>query len=1072
MEYICLSRLNNAVKSILILAAVGVLCGCAYDSDATDSRLRDSAQRVIDLKEITPEQGQAFLAELGLGETSVATKGNAVVVRGTPSDLYRAGVLLDLVDTREEFCVETVASASNVGTLPSNTRIAEALGDIAIGTFANPPQPGERTRAIIDIHGSSVIAIMPARIQRNLLAFIKAIASAPQQNTAMTAPHEVREETASKIADNNEPSSTSLNLTASPVPDASPQAKEPNETPRPHEVSVSLPSAIETRRPAEPNACAPANGSVTSETASQSPAKPATKRLYDLAPLANGDDVLQLDLPDQVEVSQLLDLAAEYLHIDYMYEPEKIRGQTVSLRLHGKLQGDIRVKDLYPLLESVLKFKGFAMTRHKDNLVTIVPMANALEADPTLVDPNGASLTAGDMVVTRVFNLQHVNPASAMTLLDNMKISVASSIVEETRSLIVTCYAHRMERVERLIEMVDRPGRPKEFRYRELKHTTADALCKKVEMLATELQASPFEVAPMDLRSSSPGLQVRAPLAVSSAGSLRAVDGDASSESIEPRTVYLDADPRTNRILMVGLPEQLALVEEVIDALDVAQQDLRVFKSYEIKHVDAEEVRKHLVEFDLVDKKETGPQMPALNVDPAAATPATQEDLRSEISNLKSSSADPQKPQVSVLTASNSLLINATQLQHVRIAHVIDYVDAAPRQESIPYEIYFLENQDPVHMAEVLHQLLQESVEDKDAKIEKVVRKIDEEIVIVPDENTFSLIVYASRKNQEWVRKLIKTLDKRRPQVLIDATLVEIRKNDEFNYDLEMIAGLPDLTSTSGQVPQFKPDESTTVTDKLQSSGRSQFAEFQVKSGKGIGFYADEHIQALLTAVRTKNYGRVLAKPKVLVNDNEKGNIKTADTTYVIKKSSVPVTGGAAGTQNQLIETALTYEPYEAGITLEITPHISDGDLLRLDVQLSRSDFTSVSAEKPPNQTSSNVGTVVTVPDGSTIILGGMLKLNQNKGGSKIPILGDLPLIGGVFRSVNTSDVQSMLYIFVRAQVIRPADTASNSQEDLTRISDANREAFEKHEQEFQAHQTWPGVKPKPVSPPKVLDAR
>ena len=65
--------------------------------------------------------------------------------------------------------------------------------------------------------------------------------------------------------------------------------------------------------------------------------------------------------------------------------------------------------------------------------------------------------------------------------------------------------------------------------------------------------------------------------------------------------------------------------------------------------------------------------------------------------------------------------------------------------------------------------------------------------MIVPDQNTFSLIVYASRKNQEWVSKLIKTLDKRRPQVLIDATLVEIRKNDEFNYDLEMVAGLPDL---------------------------------------------------------------------------------------------------------------------------------------------------------------------------------------------------------------------------------------------------------------------------------------
>ena len=168
----------------------------------------------------------------------------------------------------------------------------------------------------------------------------------------------------------------------------------------------------------------------------------------------------------------------------------------------------------------------------------------------------------------------------------------------------------------------------------------------------------------------------------------------------------------------------------------------------------------------------------------------------------------------------------------------------------------------------------------------------------------------------------------------------------------------------------------------------------------------------------------------------------------------------------------MVYEPYEAGITLEITPHISEGDLLRLEIQLSRSDFTSSSDEKPPNQTSSDLGTVVTVPDGSTIILGGMFKLNQNKGGSKIPILGDLPLVGGIFRGINSSDIQSMLYIFVRAEIIRPADNPSRGHEDLERISDENRDAFERHEQEFQDYQTWPGIKADPMSPTRVLEAR
>ena len=158
-----------------------------------------------------------------------------------------------------------------------------------------------------------------------------------------------------------------------------------------------------------------------------------------MAPLPNGEDVLQLDLPDRLEMIQLLDLAAEYLRLDYMYEPEKIAGQTVSLRLHGKLEGEIRVKDLYPLLESVLKFKGFAMTCHKDNLVTIVPVADALDVDPALVDAGSPVVGAGDMVVTRAFELRHINTTSAVNLLDNMKLSVAASPIEETGTLIVTC---------------------------------------------------------------------------------------------------------------------------------------------------------------------------------------------------------------------------------------------------------------------------------------------------------------------------------------------------------------------------------------------------------------------------------------------------------------------------------------------------------------------------------------------------------------------------------------------------------------------------------------------------------
>jgi general secretion pathway protein D len=381
------------------------------------------------------------------------------------------------------------------------------------------------------------------------------------------------------------------------------------------------------------------------------------------------------------------------------------------------------------------------------------------------------------------------------------------------------------------------------------------------------------------------------------------------------------------------------------------------------------------------------------------------------------------------------------------------------REDAIPYEIYFLENQEPEHLAEVLQKILQEKVQDKDAKVEKTIRKTEEEIVIVPDKNTFSIIVYASMKNQEWINKLIKALDKRRPQVLIDATLVEITKADAFTYDLNLLGSLPNIASTAA----------ITGADPNLIVGRA----FLSDKGFFTGFYGDEHIRALLQAMQSKNYGRVLAKPKILVNDNEQGMIKTTDVTYVETSSSIPVTSGTAGPQTNFVQTAVRFEPYEAGITLDITPHISEGDLLRLEVALTRSDFLETEdPKKPPNTRSNEVTTKVTVPDGSTIILGGLLKLNQNKGGGKVPILGDIPLIGGLFRSINNKDTQNKLYVFVKAEIIRPAEQAGKGMDQLTAISERDRAAFERSEQQFQAYEDWPGIKPKPVEPAKVLDAR
>ncbi len=340
-------------------------------------------------------------------------------------------------------------------------------------------------------------------------------------------------------------------------------------------------------------------------------------------------------------------------------------------------------------------------------------------------------------------------------------------------------------------------------------------------------------------------------------------------------TVFLDADERTNRILMIGLDKQLDEVEELIDTLDVAQQDLRTLKLYEIKYVDAEEAKRKLEELDIITPRQTTAYPYSSSRLTGSAKPLTQT-ARSAAARLQTTRARTTgeaaetilgEPQVVVVEPTNSLLVNATAEQHVRIAKILSFVDSELQEGEIPYKVYALENQSPDHLFSILEPLVQETVLDKEGKIESVIRKQDELITIVPDPNTFSLIVYASKKNQEWIATLIEKLDKRRPQVLIDVTLVEISKADAFDYDLNLIQSFPDLVATSGLTGAIMPGvgEGASLVSKLLESGRDRFFDFQSNGGAGTGFYGDRHINALLTAMQRKDYGRILAKPGLLL---------------------------------------------------------------------------------------------------------------------------------------------------------------------------------------------------------------
>jgi type II secretory pathway component GspD/PulD (secretin) len=525
--------------------------------------------------------------------------------------------------------------------------------------------------------------------------------------------------------------------------------------------------------------------------------------------------------------------------------------------------------------------------------------------------------------------------------------------------------------------------------------------------------------------------------------------GSANGEGLagEPLVSILEA---TNQLLVRATPDQHARIGEFLNYVDVAPGSTRTLAYYQIQCIEAEAARRMLEELGIVGGGAT-----ALTV--VSGPNESSIPRQNRISKDEATRFLTDEPQVVVSESTNGLLVNATVEQHERIAGIIEFIDRKTPDEELSVQIYPVENSSPEHISDMLERLLLETKEDPEGKIERI-PKTQEQITVVPDPNTYSLIVHASQKNQLWIEDLVTKLDKRRPQVLIDVTLVEVTRTDTFEYDLNLVANADDAVVGNIVIDSIQKVDSSSRLE----GGFNLLDQDGNPTGQTKAFYSDEKVQALLTAIQRKNYGRVLAKPKVLVDDGQEGQIVTTDeTTYVKESIQIPQTGTPITTRD--------FVPIQASIQLQITPHISEGNLLRLNVHLSRDDFgTRPLSGAPPDKASSEVTTTVFVPDDRTVILGGLVKLNQSKGGSKVPILGDVPLVGALFRSIDNSDVEKKLYVFLKANIVRPYE--ESRLQDLQKISEEHQKAFEKSESEFQEMEDFPGIRPEPMQPKRILE--
>lgn len=385
----------------------------------------------------------------------------------------------------------------------------------------------------------------------------------------------------------------------------------------------------------------------------------------------------------------------------------------------------------------------------------------------------------------------------------------------------------------------------------------------------------------------------------------------------------------------------------------------------------------------------------------------------------------------------NSLLVMALPDDMRNIRELVARLDVDVPEPERTYHVYALENVAAADLADVLEEFIQGANRIAGAGAGARgggggnaqpgspgtgLSSRDSEIVVVADETTNSLLVAASKRRYEEVAELIEKLDQRQDQVLIETALIELTGRTGLDLGVELgLADIPGDGTGGFGISSFGLSEFADTNGDGAPDQRIPNDSLLGLTG-GIIDAGDFSLPVLVNALATRRDTNVLSRPSLLVNNNGSATVESLDSNPTQNVTQAAAGGSQAG-----------FGGYEdAGVTLTISPSISASGYLRLNVSLVISTFTGSSSNPnvPPPKTTRTITTTINVPDGDTMVIGGIITEADTKDNSRVPWLGDIPLLGRLFRRDSDSSTKTTLYFFVTPHILEDENFA-----DLAEIS-------------------------------------
>ncbi|HOC00650.1 MAG TPA: secretin N-terminal domain-containing protein, partial [Verrucomicrobiota bacterium] len=497
-------------------------------------------------------------------------------------------------------------------------------------------------------------------------------------------------------------------------------------------------------------------------------------------------------------------------------------------------------------------------------------------------------------------------------------------------------------------------------------------------------------------------------------------EGERLITSALKEGILIVPDSRANSLVVSAPLDYMPLLNEVISHLDATAPTMAQIKVFHLKNADARQMAQVLT--SLFRLQRVGPagssQQSVQYVMPAADATAPEGQAPADATGAVVGSAQEDALSVTVDFRTNSLLVGGTEHYVALATQIITTLDSTPAQERTA-KVYRLKNARSQAVESSLRTFLQQDLQ----RIMSILGPtgvgtaqniLDREVSIVSETNSNSLLISASPRYFEEVRELVEELDQPQPQVLIQVLLAEVTLDSTTELGVEW-----DYTSD---------------TDPVVNTG-TDFGQRELLQDYG-GYWASvtgSNYRFLVRALQNQGRLEVLSRPQILTADNQEATINIGQSVPVVQSTQVTPQGGTV--------SAIEYR--DVGVMLTVTPRISPDGYVKMDVAPSISDLSSSKVtiskgEDLPIINQRTATTTVTVKSGQSVLIGGLIGTIDDERTKKVPLLGDIPGLGVLFRSKSKGQTRKELLVVLTPQILlkgegegRSVDAQAFTEEEL-----------------------------------------